>query len=253
MGDKLNWQGRIIFHKDKEVCGWIPWEGIEVKRQTVIREIAEHICALTLNHPVRVGVSGITASGKTTFANELAKEVENQGRKVIRTSIDYFHNPRAIRYAQGKESAKGYYEDAHDYKAISERLLISLGPNGTKRYEIQSHDLESDLYIRSEPILASEDTICIVDGTFLFKEELKHLFDYKVYVETDFQIARERGSKREAKAFGSKEKAEDMFIQRYHAACRMYIEEHAPKEYADVVVMNNNLEELVVVFNGFSF
>ncbi|HDX9590343.1 TPA: hypothetical protein ROX98_003376 [Bacillus pseudomycoides] len=224
-----------------------------MKRQTVIREIAEHICALTLNHPVRVGVSGITASGKTTFANELAKEVENQGRKVIRTSIDYFHNPRAIRYAQGKESAKGYYEDAHDYKAISERLLISLGPNGTKRYEIQSHDLESDLYIRSEPILASEDTICIVDGTFLFKEELKHLFDYKVYVETDFQIARERGSKREAKAFGSKEKAEDMFIQRYHAACRMYIEEHAPKEYADVVVMNNNLEELVVVFNGFSF
>ncbi|ENQ3079320.1 hypothetical protein [Bacillus multifaciens] len=224
-----------------------------MKRQTVIREIAEHICALTLNHPVRVGVSGITASGKTTFANELAKEVENQGRKVIRTSIDYFHNPRAIRYAQGKESAKGYYEDAHDYKAISERLLIPLGPNGTKRYEIQSHDLESDLYIRSEPILASEDTICIVDGTFLFKEELKHLFDYKVYVETDFQIARERGSKREAKAFGSKEKAEDMFIQRYHAACRMYIEEHAPKEYADVVVMNNNLEEPVVVFNGFSF
>ncbi|MGG2015693.1 hypothetical protein [Bacillus sp. S10(2024)] len=224
-----------------------------MKRQTVIREIAEHICALTLNHPVRVGVSGITASGKTTFANELAKEVENQGRKVIRTSIDYFHNPRAIRYAQGKESAKGYYEDAHDYKAISERLLIPLGPNGTKRYEIQSHDLESDLYIRSEPILASEDTICIVDGTFLFKEELKHLFDYKVYVETDFQIARERGSKREAKAFGSKEKAEDMFIQRYHAACRMYIEGHAPKECADVVVNNNNIEGPVAVFNGGSF
>ncbi|WP_020060600.1 hypothetical protein [Bacillus sp. 123MFChir2] len=224
-----------------------------MKRQTVIREIGEHICALTLNHPVRVGVSGITASGKTTFANELAKEVESQGRKVIRTSIDYFHNPREIRYAQGKESAKGYYEDAHDYQAISERLLIPLGPNGTKRYEVQSHDLESDLYIRSEPILASEDTICIVDGTFLFKEELKHLFDYKVYVETDFQIARERGSKREAKAFGSKEKAEDMFIQRYHAACRMYIEEHTPKECADAVVNNNNIEGPVAIFNRSSF
>ncbi|HDX9579958.1 TPA: hypothetical protein ROX88_003572 [Bacillus pseudomycoides] len=224
-----------------------------MKRQTVIREIAAHICALTLNHPVRVGVSGITASGKTTFANELAKEIQNKGRKVIRTSIDYFHNPRAIRYAQGKESAKGYYEDAHDYKAISERLLIPLGLNGTKRYDIQSHDLETDMYIRNEPVLASEDTICIVDGTFLFKEELKHLFDYKVFVETDFQIARERGSKREAQAFGSKEKAEDMFLRRYHAACHMYIEEHAPKECADVVVNNNNIEEPVVVCNGFTF
>ncbi|MEH7462969.1 hypothetical protein V7166_13050 [Bacillus thuringiensis] len=224
-----------------------------MKRQTVIREIAEHICALKLNHPVRVGVSGITASGKTTFANELAKEIQNQGRKVIRTSIDYFHNPRAIRYSQGKESAKGYYEDAHDYKAISERLLIPLGSDGTMRYEIQSHNLETDMYIHTEPALASKDTILIVDGTFLFKEELKHLFDYKVYVETDFQIARERGSKREAQAFGSEEKASEMFLQRYHAACHMYIEEHAPKGCANVVVMNNNLEEPVVIFNGFSF
>ncbi|PHA01862.1 uridine kinase [Bacillus pseudomycoides] len=221
-----------------------------MKRQTAICEIAEHICMLEFNHPVRVGVSGVTASGKTTFANELAKVIQNQGRKVIRTSIDHFHHPRAIRYSQGKESAKGYYEDAHDYKAISERLLIPLGPNGTMRYEIKSHDLETDMYIHSDPILASKDTIFIVDGTFLFKQELKQLFDYKIFVETDFKIARERGSKREAQAFGSEEKAEDMFLRRYHAACHMYIEEHAPKDCADVVLINNNIEEPVVVFNG---
>ncbi|PEZ07067.1 uridine kinase [Bacillus sp. AFS018417] len=221
-----------------------------MKRQTAIREVAEYICMLEFNHPVRVGVSGITASGKTTFANELAKEIQNQGRKVIRTSIDYFHHPRAIRYSQGKESAKGYYEDAHDYKAFSERLLMPLGPNGTMRYEIKSHDLETDMYIPSDPILASKDTIFIVDGTFLFKQELKQLFDYRIFVETDFNIARERGSKREAQAFGSEEKAGEMFLQRYHAACHMYIEEHAPKECADVVLINNNIEEPVVVFNG---
>ncbi|MCP1123317.1 hypothetical protein NKR74_08210 [Bacillus sp. 3103sda1] len=221
-----------------------------MKRQTAIREVAEYICMLEFNHPVRVGVSGITASGKTTFANELAKEIQNQGRKVIRTSIDYFHHPRAIRYSQGKESAKGYYEDAHDYKAFSERLLMPLGPNGTMRYEIKSHDLETDMYIPSDPILASKDTIFIVDGTFLFKQELKQLFDYRIFVETDFNIARERGSKREAQAFGSEEKADEMFLQRYHAACHMYIEEHAPKECADVVLINNNIEEPVVVFNG---
>lgn len=31
---------------------------------------------------------------------------------------------------KGKESARGYYEDAHDYTAFKERLLMPLGPNG---------------------------------------------------------------------------------------------------------------------------
>ncbi len=37
-----------------------------------MKEIADHILKLNLTHPTRVGVSGITAAGKTTFANELA-------------------------------------------------------------------------------------------------------------------------------------------------------------------------------------
>ncbi|AFQ11800.1 uridine kinase [Bacillus cereus FRI-35] len=43
-----------------------------------INEIANHILKLNLTHPTRVGVSGITASGKTTFANEFAEEIHNQ-------------------------------------------------------------------------------------------------------------------------------------------------------------------------------
>ncbi|MBO1578577.1 hypothetical protein [Bacillus sp. XF8] len=221
-----------------------------MNRQTAIREIVERMFILQLNHPIRVGVSGITASGKTTFANELQKEIHLQGRKVIRTSIDNFHNPRIVRYSQGEESAKGYYEDAHDYKAFAERLLIPLGPDGDMRYVMKSHDLETDMYIKTESILASKDMVFIIDGTFLLKKELQHLFDYKIFVETDFEIARERGSSREAKAFGNKEKAEEMFLQRYHAACHMYMEEHAPKQCADVVFMNNDIEAPRVVFQN---
>ena len=224
--------------------------GLALNRQTTIREIVERMFMLKLDHPLRVGVSGITASGKTTFANELQKEIHLQGRKVVRASIDNFHNPRTIRYSQGKESAKGYYEDAHDYKVFAERLLIPLGPNGDMRYVMKSHDLEMDMYIESDFMRASKDMVFIVDGTFLFKKELQHLFDYKIFVETDFEIARERGSNREAKAFGNKEKAEEMFLQRYHAACYMYMEEDAPKQCADVVFMNNVIEAPRVVFQN---
>ncbi|MEY8346835.1 hypothetical protein AALF16_00710 [Bacillus cereus] len=221
-----------------------------MNRQITIHEIVQRMLMLKLDHPLRVGVSGITASGKTTFANELQTEIHLQGRKVVRASIDHFHNPRAIRYSQGKESAKGYYEDAHDYRSFAERLLIPLGPAGDMRYVMKSHDLETDMYMKTEPILASKDMIFIVDGTFLLKKELQHLFDYKIFVETDFEIARERGSNREAKVFGNKAKAEKMFLQRYHAACHMYMEEHAPKQCADVVFVNNDIEYPRIVFQN---
>ncbi|MBJ8072193.1 MULTISPECIES: uridine kinase [Bacillus cereus group] len=217
-------------------------------RQKRMKEIADHILKLNLTHPLRVGVSGITASGKTTFANELAEELKQCGVPVTRASIDDFHNPRAIRYTQGKESARGYYEDAHDYTAFKERLLMPLGPNGNLQYETISHNLITDIPVHNELLVTSPNMVLIVDGTFLLKKDIAHLFDYKIFVDTDFEIARKCGAKRETEAFGSYEEAEKMFLNRYHAACKMYIDEHNPKECADVVFQNSDFENPEVVF-----
>ncbi|MGH0563080.1 hypothetical protein ACQVQF_02985 [Bacillus cereus] len=217
-------------------------------RKQNIKEIIDRILTLKLTHPIRVGVSGITASGKTTFANELAEEIKKRGLPVTRASIDDFHNPRLIRYAQGKESAKGYYEDAHDYTAFKERLLKPLGPNGNLQYETISHKLITDIPVYNTPIFAQPNMVLIVDGTFLFKKDVAHLFDYKIFVDTDFEIARKRGVKRETEAFGSYKEAEKMFLNRYHAACKMYIEEHNPKDCADVVFRNSDLAKPELIF-----
>ncbi|AJH76425.1 hypothetical protein GM610_11580 [Bacillus tropicus] len=217
-------------------------------RKQNIKEIIDRILTLKLTHPIRVGVSGITASGKTTFANELAEEIKKRGLPVTRASIDDFHNPRLIRYAQGKESAKGYYEDAHDYTAFKERLLKPLGPNGNLQYETISHNLITDIPVYNTPIFAQPNMVLIVDGTFLFKKDVAHLFDYKIFVDTDFELARKRGAKRETEAFGSYKEAEKMFLNRYHAACKMYIEEHNPKDCADVVFRNSDLAKPELIF-----
>ena len=70
-------------------------------RQGLISQVANNILDLQLHHPIRVAISGITASGKTTLANELAEELRRRKKEVVRTSIDNFHNPRSIRYRQG--------------------------------------------------------------------------------------------------------------------------------------------------------
>lgn len=220
-----------------------------MNRKQIIKKITDHILTLNLTHPIRVGVSGITASGKTTFANELAVEMKKREVPVTRASIDDFHNPRAIRYTQGKESARGYYEDAHDYTAFKERLLKPLGPNGNLHYETISHNLITDIPVHNESLVAPPNMVLIVDGTFLLKKDVEHLFDYKIFIDTDFEIARKRGAKRETEAFGSYEDAEKIFLNRYHAACKMYIEEHNPKECADVVFQNSDLENPEVIFH----
>ncbi|HDR7778365.1 TPA: hypothetical protein QCY06_004106 [Bacillus tropicus] len=217
-------------------------------RKQNIKEIIDRILTLKLTHPIRVGVSGITASGKTTFANELAEEIKKRGLPVTRASINDFHNPRLIRYAQGKESAKGYYEDAHDYTAFKERLLKPLGPNGNLQYETISHNLITDIPVYNTPIFAQPNMVLIVDGTFLLKKDYAYLFDYKIFVDTNFEIARKRGAKRETEAFGSYKEAEKMFLNRYHAACKMYIEEHNPKDCADVVFRNSDLAKSELIF-----
>ncbi|OLR82173.1 uridine kinase [Bacillus sp. MB366] len=219
-----------------------------MNRKQRIKEIADHIVKLNLTYPTRVGVSGITASGKTTFANELAEEIKKRGLPVTRASIDDFHNPRVIRYAKGKESARGYYEDAHNYTAFKERLLMPLGPNGNLQYETISHNLITDMSVHNEPLLATQNMILIVDGTFLLKKDVAYLFDYKIFVDTNFEIARKRGAKRETEAFGSYEEAEKIFLNRYHAACKLYIDEHNPKELADVLFENSKFDDPVVLF-----
>ncbi|MGM0835153.1 MAG: hypothetical protein ACQEV7_03285 [Bacillota bacterium] len=210
-------------------------------RTELISEIAEKIISLKLHHPVRVGVSGITASGKTTFADELAEALRARKRKVVRTSIDNFHHPKVIRYRQGKDSAKGYYEDAHDYQAFMEKLLIPLGPGGSLHYQEIALDLSSDEYVTQALKVSDMDSIFIIDGTFLFKKELKNHYDVKIFVSTHFEIARKRGAKREELNFGSYEKAEEMFLKRYHAASRLYLEQHSPQLHADVVINNDDL------------
>ncbi|MGD6831290.1 hypothetical protein ACQCT5_03970 [Sutcliffiella halmapala] len=213
-----------------------------MRRSELIDCLINTICAIHLPHPVRVGVSGITASGKTTLANEIATALEYTGKKVIRTSIDQFHNPKIIRYRQGKDSAIGYYKDAHDYTSFMEKLLIPLGPSGNLRYQPASFNLEEDEYMSFNEVLATEDSVLIVDGTFLFKQEIINQFDYKIFVETDFELARKRGAKREEKAFGSLIKAEEIFKKRYHAASKLYLEEHAPQQFSDVVVNNDDID-----------
>jgi uridine kinase len=202
----------------------------------VVGECADRIERHRADHPVRVAVDGITAAGKTTFADRLGDELRGRGVVVIRVSMDGFHHPRAVRYRQGRSSPDGYYEDAYDVASTRRVLLDPLGPGGDRRYRTAVIDLASDAAVDEPPAVAAEGSVLVVDGSFLQKPALRDAWDCVVYLRASFDAAAERGARRDAEALGGLDAARTAFRNRYHAAQRRYLGECDPESTADVVI-----------------
>jgi uridine kinase len=209
-------------------------------RAAVVGQVAGILCARAPGHPLRVAVDGITSSGKTTFANEVAAAVSVRGRPPVRVSMDGYHHRRARRHRQGRLSADGYYEDAYDLDRAARELLQPLGPAGTLRYRDRIIDLATD-----EPAEtwaeATPETILVVDGSFLQRQELRDHWDEVIYLDVTFDVALARGVARDAEAFGGRDAATEAFTHRYHAAGHRYLAEVDPRRRATIVVDNNDL------------
>jgi ABC-type glutathione transport system ATPase component len=129
-------------------------------RVKVLDEVARVVCAREASHPIRVGIDGICGAGKTTFATELAERIEARGRPAIHINSDDFHNVREVRYRQGRESARGYYEDAYDFESVRSLVMTPLGPGGSREYAVRVHDLKTNS-VRREWATAPGDAVVI--------------------------------------------------------------------------------------------
>ena len=205
-------------------------------RDRVLGRIADHLVGL--GRPLRVAVDGITASGKTTLARELTALVAARGRSAAHLSMDGFHHPRAVRHRLGRSSADGYYLDAYDFASFERLVLDPLGPGGDRRYRSRIIDLRSDVAVDEPPVVAPDDLVLVVDGSFLQRDLV---WDEVVFVDTPFEVAFDRGTRRDAELLGGLEQASLAFEQRYHAASRRYLEEVGPADRASVVVGNEDV------------
>lgn len=194
---------------------------------------------------LRVAVDGVTAAGKTTLARELVVALEKRGVPAVHLSMDGFHHPRAHRHRQGRDSADGYYADAYDFAAFARVVLDPLGPGGDLRYRERIIDLASDTPVDEPPVTAAPDTVLVVDGSFL-QRDLAGKWDEVVFVDTAFDVARDRGTQRDAALFGGVEQAGHSFDHRYHAASRRYLAEVDPLSSATIVVGNDDVSNPVL-------
>jgi uridine kinase len=206
-------------------------------RTELIEEIATTICGLRPEGRLAVAIDGVDGAGKTMFADELAAELEVFDQAVIRASIDGFHNPRAVRYHQGRDSLDGYFEDSYNHDALRTELLEPLRPGGTGKFRRAVFDHRTNQSVYPEPEQAHDTAVLVFDGIFLHRPELVDYWDHTVFLRVDFAVSMARCAKRDG---GSPDPS-----AAENARCvqgqQRYLLECDPESQASVIVDNNDL------------
>ncbi|MFC2075366.1 hypothetical protein ACFLRA_03750 [Bdellovibrionota bacterium] len=210
-------------------------------RLDFLHKIVDKIQSIKLERPVIVGIDGIDCAGKTTFAEELKEIFEVRKHTTIRASIDGFHRPREERLAQGELSPKGYYEDSFDYPFLIENLLKPLKEfSPGLRIKTKKFDFRSNEEVGSEEIEIKANSLVLFEGVFLFRPELEKYWDYKIFVDIDFQTSLQRGLERDGKWMGGDSITERKYRERYIPGQQIYLKSVNPKFKADIVFNNVN-------------
>jgi uridine kinase len=213
---------------------------ISVERRRLIASVADIVLA-RVEPIVRVAVDGISGAGKSTFAHELAVQLQSGGRATVRASVDDFHRPKAQRYRLGRDSPDGHYVESYDYEGLRRELLDPLQPGGSRLYRTAIFDCVFDSPIESERVRAYDGTILIVDGLFLNRDELRQYWDVSIFLAVSFDIAIERCARRDGSARG----AADPSNRRYVVGETRYLNECRPQERASIVIDNSELSRPV--------
>lgn len=219
-----------------------------MNRAAAIADLVEKICTINLDHPVRVGIDGVSASGKTMLADELVQPLSENKREVIRASIDGFHNPRHIRYQRGRISPQGYYEDSFNYQAIVSSMLIPLGPQGNLAYRTRQFDFIKNQVVDVPFLTAAPDAVLLFEGIFLLRPELRDYWDFSIFVHTDFDVTLKRAQKRDLYLFQTPEKVREIYEKRYIPGEQIYLDNESPSSKANVIWINNEIScpELII-------
>lgn len=205
--------------------------------------IVDWITSLDLEHPVRVGLDGRSAAGKTTLAEALAARVESKTqRPVLRASIDDFHRPgHKFRSMREEWTPQSYYDRGFDYLAFRDLVLRPLGPGGDRRVRTAIFDSYHDVPIPERWQIAPEHAILIVDGAYLLRDELRPHLDFLIWLKVDAETVIARARQRDVAWVGSADVVDRRYRNRVLPTHALYESLHSPEAQADAVLDTSDL------------
>ena len=166
----------------------------------VIKRLAKFISG-EITRPASIGIAGETASGKSTITFDIIETIElfadvfNLGRVITRVNSDdyYYDRSEEVKKAGGMaEFAKHYDFDVPDalelnlmHKHIKELL-------SGKSVMLPKYDMSGTTIRWDNHTLAMPSKVIISEGLFTLTDDVKEAFDFKIYVDINSDVQKER-------------------------------------------------------------
>ncbi|MSR74063.1 MAG: uridine kinase [Planctomycetes bacterium] len=182
-----------------------------------------------MSKPVFIGIAGGSASGKTSFAQALARGLPEDGFVLVEQ--DAYYRPLAHLTVEERSLVNFDHPDAFDWPLLREQLGALLHGKAIHApvYNYSIHDRSGMRPIRSAPLVVLEGILAFHDP------ELRGLMDIKVFVDTPSDLRLMRRILRDTLERG---RELDSVLAQYETIVRPMHEEFCEptRNHADVIV-----------------
>ena len=187
-----------------------------------------------------IGITGGTGCGKTTFVNQIIKDLS--GEEVTVISQDSYYKDLSYLSFSDRTKINFDHPNSIDFDLLKEHLLALR----------EGKDIQSPTYSfvehnrTNETILVKPTKVVIVEGILIFAHpDIRELFDIKIFVHADSDERLIRRIKRD-----TTERGRDVneVLNRYQTTLKpMHLEFIEPaKEFADIIIPNNKRNKVAI-------
>jgi uridine kinase len=206
----------------------------------MLKPIIEPILAkhekMPRNQSLLVGISGIDASGKGFITAKLAEAIESRGFKVANINIDGWLNLPNIRFDKNN-LAENFYKKAIRFEEMFKKLILPLRENRSIKLTGDFAE-ETAAKFRKHEYFYEEIDIILLEGIFLFKNDLVEYFDLKIWIECSFEMALQRAIARSQENLSPAETVK-AYQTIYFPAQKIHFAEDNPLEKAHLIFSND--------------
>ncbi len=187
-----------------------------------------------------IGLAGGTGSGKTTVAHIILERVGSE--RIAYVPHDAYYRSLADLPPAQREAINWDHPDALDTDLMIAQVQALKAGQAIELpvYDFMAYARTSDtIHIAPQPII-------LVEGILIFADaRLRHLFDMKIFVDTDADLRLIRRLRRDIAERG---RTAESVIRQYLASVRpMHLEFVEPsKRYADIIVPEGGRNEVAM-------
>ena len=214
-------------------------------RKRVFEKIATHIYELKSPiQPYVIGVTGVDIAGKSAFAASLKAHLERHHFPVTLISVEDFSNPNCIRH-KGKCEVGNYYNLNYDFNHMKNKILLPLKEQNSLNVVMSHLDLTTDRYDNIKHYHIVPESIVIIEGVFLMREEVAPYIDFNIHLHLSIDCVLARVEKQDVPRFGIGVLAE--FERSYLPAQKAYLKRYPPEVHADMIIDNTFVDTPVLL------